>query len=205
MIGEHTSPAALEQAIGEVCGSVCDDGSRSCDLRSPFHWAVGLPFADRPWSRVVARSQSSAFVWALGLSHAPRGVTQADTTQWTRDVPTCRCGSPHATSSPTSSSLIQLCPSHQRMGLREDAATAEDAAARKRKKYEQVSRAHDASFIPFSLESTRGISKDSCNLPKHIALASHDHLLDPAHTGREHCRALLPSPFTEVMHAVPVF
>jgi hypothetical protein len=73
-----------------------------------------------------------------------------------------------------------LAPSHLHRASNRAAATAELAASRKVKKYAQVSQTQHASFIPFAVESTGGMSVGARELLQQIALASNDHLrLDP--------------------------
>jgi hypothetical protein len=72
-----------------------------------------------------------------------------------------------------------LAPSHSSHCRRKFAAVAEQAAATKIHKYSPMADRLDARFLPFSLETTGGMSKHSQELVEQIVLASRDHLIMP--------------------------
>ena len=87
------------------------------------------------------------------------------------------------------------------MGAREDASTAEGAAAREILKHQQVSTAHHASFIPFSLDSTGGMSRAACDLlnTSHSPVMTTSSSTQRIH-GWEQCRVQLLSLLREATH-----
>ena len=67
------------------------------------------------------------------------------------------------------------CPSHLKQAQTQ-LKVAHDACEFKKNKYNKLSQQHQAEFIPFAVESFRGISESALKLIQEIAIFATDHL-----------------------------
>ena len=73
-----------------------------------------------------------------------------------------------------------LAPSHLSAASRTALAVARQAVNRKQRHYKEVADSQQAEFIPFSCESTGGVSVEAEKLINRLSLACKDHLTLPS-------------------------